>query len=145
VKTSTITLATAWILAAPAQAQITITVNQDGVIRSGDILELEARVPSPIQPPWIWTPKDALTSDGSGRARFVAPFVLRRTPCRVRAAYQLDPTLFEEVELVVDPPEYLEDLDQVLGQKELLGKGWEGPRVEYLAGTHGAKKPQDPG
>jgi hypothetical protein len=144
-KTLTIALSTAWILAAPAQAEITLTGYQDLTIRSGDLCELEARVPDATQPPWAWTlapaAADALTSDGSGRARFVAPFVLKATTYRVRAAYQEDPTRFKEAELVVHPPEGLE----ALTKEELLGKAWADPRAEYLAGTHGAKQAQDPG
>jgi hypothetical protein len=117
-----------------AQAQVVVSAPDNLILRAGDSCPLQAGVASAAALDWHWSvpPGDGtVVSAGDGRAVYTAPFVLKPTAIRVRAAVATDPGAFAEVALTIHPHPALQKVEELFGS--FLGPRTE-PLVESVAG-----------
>ena len=124
-----------------AQAPVAIWMPEPASLRSGGQCRLQAGAATAAALAWDWSVLEAdggtVVADGDGRAVYTAPFVVRPRTFTVRAAVASDPGAAATLAIRVHPHRALELLDEV------LGPGWDRPRLEPLAGFGGLSLGED--
>lgn len=129
-------------LAGAAGAQTPAAVwGPEAGLRSGETCVVRAGAATAAALAWDWSVLEpdggTVVADGDGRAIYTAPFVVRPRSFTVCATVASDRSTSATLAIRVHRHRALELLDEV------LGPGWDGPRLEPLAGFGGLSLGED--